>query len=219
MKSIFYSNSLWSSSLRLCLLLSFSLGGCCQLQAQSDCNSPGSLSGYVTTLRGAGLNQVVVTLTSRSSSIVRTATTDALGFYRVEDLPYGQTYDISLIKDDDSPYEGLDDRDATQLSRLVLQMDSLTYWQAYSADLNGNSTISSFDLVDLVRLIRRESDGLPGIVGNWRFIPDNATVGRAASDFSLFHLANPVLENLRSDASMNFTGVKAGDLDFNATGN
>ncbi|MEO1517966.1 MAG: hypothetical protein AAFV95_23290 [Bacteroidota bacterium] len=186
----------------------------CTLQAQTPCQQSLQVSGFIKTVKGEALPNVRVYLHSQDSLFLDSTQTDNQGFYQIAKLPPAQDYHIRLAKNDDSPFSGIDDRDALLLRQFILNVPPPSYLQLMAADLRKDNSLTTLDLVTLSQLIMEIPSSSPDPNNHWRFISTMDTANRGKFDFSRPSLSQAALQALRSDLLLNFIGLKEGDVDF-----
>ncbi|MEO1257817.1 MAG: cohesin domain-containing protein [Bacteroidota bacterium] len=145
--------------------------------------------------------------------------TPGTGEYGFMFLPANQDYSITPEKDDDH-LNGVSTYDLVVISKHILAVDILdSPFELIAADINNSRSITTFDLVELRKLILHINDAFPNN-SSWRFI-DKA--------YSFPETTNPWAEtfpeviniNNLSDAvwDANFTAIKIGDVNGSVTAN
>lgn len=181
------------------------------------CPTPGaSIGGSVAMENGKSVEDVAINLSGNAFS---TFLSDANGTYRFNGLAEGYDYTITPHKDDDV-MNGISTFDLLILSKHILGTTVLTSpYQLIAADVNNSGTITTFDMVELRKLILGISTQFPNNMA-WRFIP---------KDYQFKNLANPLSENFPEvlnfndltidELNANFIAIKVGDLNGSATAN
>lgn len=169
------------------------------------------------------VENVEIMLNSEDGEVVLSATTDADGQYRFIELPYGKNYTIRPTVKLDQQFPG-----DSGLSRGINVNDTRTIrdhrlrrmlfdspYQFVAADVNGDSTANIFDIVQLYDYILvRRMDFTGGKF--WRFID---------ADYEFQNMTNPLMDDFRElvqltemteDTTVNFIGVKIGDVNFSS---
>ena len=122
------------------------------------------------------------------------------------------------------PLAGVSTFDLVLINKHILGQQPLEdFYQALASDVNQSKTITTFDIIEIRKLILGVYDTFPAVPA-WRFIrplanPSNLTGYDAVRDTYQF-----AIPNLLSDLTLtgfNFVGVKMGDANSNAsfTGN
>ncbi|MCB0642486.1 MAG: carboxypeptidase regulatory-like domain-containing protein, partial [Phaeodactylibacter sp.] len=128
----------------------------------------GSISGLVETPEGLPVEGVTVYLGGDSDSSL---ITDATGTFTFSNLPIGGNYSITLEKD----YflvNGVTTFDMALIQKHILGLNLLLDqpYKMVAADINKSSTVTSLDLVYMLKAILNLSDEFPNNT-SWRFIP------------------------------------------------
>jgi hypothetical protein len=178
------------------------------------CPTPGaSISGSMATENGTNVENVEVNLSGNAFS---TSLSDAKGAYRFNGLTEGYDYTITPHKDDDV-MNGISTFDLLILSKHILGTTLLTSpYQLIAADVNNSGTITTFDMIELRKLILGVSTQFPNNTA-WRFIP---------KDYQFKNPANPFAEHFPEvlnfndltidELNANFIAIKVGDLNASA---
>ena len=116
------------------------------------------------------------------------------------DITFLEDIDCSIyFSKTDDVLNGVNVLDIVLIRRDILGIQSLSDWQNIAADLNEDGIVNVLDIVVLRRLILGIYDEIPGI-DMWRFYADEEVV-ELRSGTELF---------------LEVTGLKMGDLDYNA---
>ncbi len=179
------------------------------------CPTPGaSIGGSIATSNGNSIEKVEVNL---SGNTFNTSLSDANGAYRFNSLTEGYDYTITPHKDNDV-MNGISTFDLLILSKHILGTTLLTSpYQLIAADVNNSGTITTFDMIELRKLILGVSTQFPNNTA-WRFIP---------KDYQFKNPANPLAEDFPEvlnfndltidELNANFIAIKIGDLNGSAT--
>lgn len=122
------------------------------------------------------------------------------------------------------PLAGVSTFDLVLINKHILGQQPLEdFYQVLASDVNASKTITTFDIIEIRKLILGIYDTFPA-VPVWRFIrplanPANLTGYDAVRDTYRFHIPN-LLDDVTL-TGFNFVGVKMGDANSNAsfTGN
>ncbi len=138
-------------------------------------------------------------------------TTDAAGRFTEKTLPCSER--TARVSKKTGPLEGVSTFDLVAMSKHVLNVAPFSQaWQFVAADINRNKQVTTFDIVELRKLILGIYTDFPSNA-SWRFYPKNFA----------FTLPNPAEESLpdsirqllapSADTTFfEFTGVKIGDV-------
>lgn len=188
-----------------------------------DCRLKIFVSGAVKTPARQGVEEVTLNLTGTHLAFPignSTKLSDANGnFFFAHALPYFASYELTPTKND-NPLNGVTTLDLARISRHILGTELLdSPYKIIAADANRSGTITSFDVVELRKLILGIYDSLPNNTA-WRFVPQNFVFPDPTNPF-----AAPFPEKIRendilTDArNKNFVAIKIGDVNGSATPN
>ncbi|NJK84470.1 MAG: hypothetical protein HC912_12450, partial [Saprospiraceae bacterium] len=177
--------------------------------------TPGaSIGGSVATENGTSVENVEINLSGNAFS---TFLSDTNGAYRFDGLTESYDYTITPHKDDDV-MNGISTFDLLLLSKHILGTALLTSpYQFIAADVNNSGTITTFDMIELRKLILGVSTQFPNNTA-WRFVP---------KDYQFKNPSNPFAEDFPEvlnfndltidELNANFIAIKVGDLNGFAT--
>jgi photosystem II stability/assembly factor-like uncharacterized protein len=145
--------------------------------------------------------------------------TDGDGKFTIPNLPGCETYTIAPYRND-NPLNGLTTYDLVLISKHILGTEPFdSPFKIIAADANRSGSVTTFDIVQLRRLIL----GIDSAFANntsWRFVP---------TDFVFPNLNNPfqtsfpetlsVAVQTQPIANLNFTAIKTGDVNETAIPN
>ncbi|MFM9948934.1 MAG: carboxypeptidase regulatory-like domain-containing protein [Saprospiraceae bacterium] len=183
------------------------------------CECEGSsitISGYVKTESGVGVNHVSVSLTGSASE---TTSTDASGYYEFNNLTPGGSYTISPEKDV-FHLNGVSVADAILLSKHILGLQPLgSPYKMIAGDVNNDKKLTTIDLIHLRKLILAIDTAFVANT-SWRFV-------WAGYDFPV--PTNPWFEafiegggpdfDFEEDTQIDFVAIKIGDVNSSANTN
>jgi hypothetical protein len=179
--------------------------------------SGGMIAGDIITEMGQQVEDVMVEVTSTSQMM---AYTGANGFFEILDVPMGDDYVVSALRNND-PKNGISTFDIILISRHILGIDPITSpYKLIAADVNRSGSISTLDLIALRKLILGLSTDLPNNNTSWRFIPGDYDFPNPANPFSSDFPESMEVDNFSQDyLEVSFIAVKVGDIDNSATPN
>jgi hypothetical protein len=121
---------------------------------------------------------------------------------------------VSVTKTSD-PLAGLNTLDLLRIGRHLLSQEPLaTPGQVLAADLNGNRSLSMFDILQGLHMVLGTRDSL--IVPAWRMLDASRPLG-SAETVLLEELTPLATCTVGPNGVANFVAVKMGDVDFSAT--
>ena len=144
------------------------------------------------------------------------ATTDSLGYYTVSPtIPLSPDFKI-LPEKDDNPLNGVTTYDLVLISKHILSIEPLnTPYKIISADANKSGSVTSFDIVELRKLILGITAQLPNNT-SWRFVDSNFVF---PNPLNPFQTALPEKIPVTNPRPFNFIGMKIGDVNLTAVPN
>lgn len=139
------------------------------------------------------------------------ALTNDEGNYAFADMPLGGAYSVAPTLDENY-LNGVSTLDLILIQRHILGIDYLdSPYKLIAADVNGSRNINGIDLVELRKLI----------LGIYTELPDNSSWRFVSDEYSFIDNKNPWIEqweeqypiaSLTADMSIDFIGVKIGDV-------
>ncbi len=160
-----------------------------------------------------------VTVHLNNSMMNEMYVTPGTGMFEFENLPLGNDYTITPEKTDD-PLNGVTTFDLVVMSRHILGIQILdSPYQLIAADINNSSSVTTFDMVELRKLILHINDDFPNNT-SWRFV-DKAYQFPNPND--PWQETFPEIINLNNLSATtddaDFVAVKIGDVNGSAVPN
>lgn len=172
--------------------------------------------GNLRTLQGKGIPYSAVFLKT-SHPVLAPAQgyipADAAGNYSIEDfMMLGSNYEITP-SNDSFPTDGVTTLDLALISKHILGITPLdSPYKMVAADANRSGTITTFDVVELRKLILGIYDRLPKNTV-WRFMPIKYSFPDPKNPFAVaFPEKISVVNMLKDTARYDFVGIKTGDV-------
>jgi thiol-disulfide isomerase/thioredoxin len=168
--------------------------------------------GQVNTANGLGINNVELNITELPGIVPVTDSTGAFDFS--SPLTTNITYELTAEKNNDSYTNGLSTADLILISRHILGIDTFTTpEQRLAADADRNSKITTLDLIQLRKLIIGQAVELQN-QPPWIFINPAYQFITPHRPFSETYdgEASEVLIDFSQPSTLNFTGIKIGDV-------
>ncbi len=183
------------------------MGACSQMKAE--------IQGGITTITNDNLENAEVELLGNELAIEMT---DDQGLYAFPSMPFGGSYKINPVKNDDYT-NGVSTLDLVLIQRHILGIESLdSPYKIVAADINNDENVSSADLLELRKLIlgtiSEFSDN-----GSWRFIDSEFEFADPTDVFATSIPGDYKIATLNSDMTIDFTALKVGDVNNNAESN
>jgi photosystem II stability/assembly factor-like uncharacterized protein len=147
---------------------------------------------------------------------IKTDTTAANGQFLLPNIPACDTLTLKPFRND-NPTNGLTTFDLVLVSRHILGLDTLeSPYKLIAADANRSGSVTTYDIVELRKLILGVSSSLPNNT-SWRFVP---------ADYTFTNPQVPFLDNFPEQIQLqtgdsdllaqDFIGIKVGDLNDSA---
>lgn len=175
-----------------------------------------NVSGAVVTEMSSGIEEATVHINGTSSFAPPYSyydLSDADGTYQVmNNVPLDATF-IIVPEKNDNPLNGVTTYDLTLISKHILSIEPLdSPYKIIAADANKSNSVTSFDIVELRKLILGIYTELPNNT-SWRFVDHSFAFPNPQNPF-----ATPFPENISVANAMSnmfgedFMGIKVGDL-------
>lgn len=146
--------------------------------------------------------------------------TDSCFTLKLEDLPLNLSGNLRLrLSRVDNITNGVTAYDLILISRQILNLEPFTsFYQALAADVNGSKTVTTFDIVEIRKVILGVVDTFSA-VPSWQFIRPVADPSDILASFAAMKdTFNIPYANLSGVApavgGMNWVGVKSGDVEL-----
>ena len=139
---------------------------------------------------------------------------DANGQFAVADVPVNESYELRASKDSEDYLNGLSSYGLFIGQRYLLGMQPpqiQSPYQLIAADVNCSQSFTAADLLLMQRLIVGLSTSL-GNCPSWVFIPSGTDWPENFGPADVFPYATAATMEVSQDTSINFTGVKKGDI-------
>lgn len=143
--------------------------------------------------------------------------TNADGYVCVENYFPAGTYVCITPTLEDDPLNGVDVLDLSLITKHYFGLEPLnTPYKLIAADANKSGTVTTFDIVELRKLILHHYESLPNNT-SWRFINVAQVFSNPQNPFAEILEENNCLTITDSAvASMKFIGIKTGDVNLSA---
>jgi len=165
------------------------------------------IGGQIRTWKGDAVEEVLV------NTIESDYMTTADGFYHFE-LPMKEDYTITPRKVD-NPLNGVSTFDLVLMTKHILGVQPFENpYQWIAADINNSKTITTFDIVQLRKLILAIDDQFVNNT-SWRFIEAGHNLDRSNPLLSVLPEFSTV-NNLNGDTVKDFVAIKIGDINGTA---
>ncbi len=155
-----------------------------------------------------------------NKNLQKTFTSDSCFTLSFADLPVNGPYTGTVrAQRFDDPLNGVSTFDLVLINKHILGQQALAnFYQVFAADVNQSQTVTTFDIIEIRKLILGVYDTFP-TTPPWRFIrpvadPSNLTNYAAVRDTYAISI-----DSLWKDTALNglqFIGIKMGDVNTNA---
>ncbi len=140
---------------------------------------------------------------------------NACGYFSSNAFPLAGNFTITPYKDDD-PLNGVTLLDLVAISKHILGLEPLSTYAMIAADANKSNSITTFDIVELKKLLLGIYSELPNNT-SWRFVDGDFVFFNPANPFQMVFPESSTLVNIQSDTlEFSFVAVKIGDVDCSA---
>jgi len=177
------------------------------------CSSPEvSISGMITNENGIGLSNTSLHITGSENLTIETAED---GRFDIPELEAGGNYTLTPKKDINY-LNGVSTFDLVKISRHILGMEALdSPYKLIAADANNSGSITTFDIVNLRKLILQLTHDLPASE-SWRFVEADFIFPNSTNPFQTSFPEAIAFNGLDTDVLANFVAIKVGDVNGNA---
>jgi hypothetical protein len=185
----------------------------------NSCNITYGISGVIKTEYDDPVADVDVTVTESSSALGQTVMTPNGGSFLFTGLPEGSNYTVTPEKDINY-LNGVTTFDLVLIQQHVLAMKLLdSPYKVIAADVSNDGQVTTFDVVELRKLILHIVDELPDNT-SWRFVDEDYVFPDPMNPFAPAFPEVVDYNDLAQDELLtDFIGVKIGDVDGNALAN
>lgn len=176
-----------------------------------------AVSGNVYTADGEAMESIMVTVNDDMSNASETFND---GSYRFWELPDADSYSIKPHKVEANVLNGVSTYDLVLITRHILGIQSFeTSFQMVAADYDASGTITTFDVINLRRLILRMDQDFR-YTDAWRFVDANFDFeGISRTSIPEFPEERMLEAVVAGQASVDFVGIKMGDVNNSANPN
>ena len=162
---------------------------------------------------GNSIQQATLNISDATGWVENVSLSTGCGEYDISAVTNNPT--LSVLKNI-NPANGLDVADLFLMRSIILGIDQPSVAQLLASDVNNSNTVSTLDLVFVSKLILGDITSLP-IGSSWQFFEDNF------DPMAVTNLGNIGMVNssvvLNNATSIDFIGIKMGDLNFSADPN
>ncbi|MBL7776013.1 MAG: hypothetical protein JNK89_08425, partial [Saprospiraceae bacterium] len=183
----------------------------------------GTVAGHIKTKEGLALEDCPVQLSANLSALPPIDLyhhSNGEGYYIFPGaVPLGANLTLSPQKDND-PLNGVSTYDLALINKHILGNTAFTNpYQMIAADINGSRSITTYDIVELRKLILGIYTEFPSNT-SWRFIDKTYQFPNPSNPFQEIFPETKQIANLQSNqVGEDFVAVKVGDVNGNAVTN
>lgn len=171
------------------------------------------LTGHTHTESGFPITQVDIGL---EGPISDTLPVDDMGVFNFVETPEGEGYEVTPNKNINHR-NGLSVSDLILINRHILNVLKLdSPYRMIAADANRSGDITVLDIIQIRRLIL-SVDSVYENNTSWRFIPEDYEFQNPNNPFQENFPETFFVEEFMTDTSINFIGLKVGDVDESAS--
>jgi hypothetical protein len=171
------------------------------------------VAGHVRTELNIGVEDVKTSLQSPTLSLPEINLSDDNGAYQFAAPLFEPLHYAIVPEKDQNPLNGVSTYDLTLISKHVLGLEAITSpYRIIAADANRSASVTTFDIVELRKLILGIYPKLPN-APSWRFVPKSHVFPQPDNPFVKGFpekIERPSLPADRPDED--FVGIKVGDL-------
>jgi hypothetical protein len=186
-------------------------------------NGNATIAGALKTETATGLDEGTVELAGSSNAVPPFSmvyTSNQNGEYIFSNaVPMTSNATVTPLKDN-NPLNGVSTYDLVLISRHILGLEPLgSPYKMIAADANKSGSITTFDIVELRKLILGIYQELPNNT-SWRFVDKSFVFPNSNNPFQTVFPENKTYANITaSKLAEDFTAVKIGDVNQNAIAN
>ena len=181
--------------------------------------SAGDVTGTVKTTNGDLLSGSEIKTFDAQNVVIANSMTSQTGDYVVEDLSTCNYYTVKGERPTTDFRNGITNLDIIQIARHILHLSIVDDpIRLASADTDGDLQITTFDLVEIQRLLLHYTSEFPNQVPSWRLVPQSV-VSSGVDPYPAFFNPNVDLGLLQDNVALDWIGYKMGDFSLNASAN
>ncbi|MCS6929763.1 MAG: hypothetical protein NZM43_09725 [Saprospiraceae bacterium] len=183
-----------------------------------------TVAGAVLTTSGEGVEEAHVSITCQAINgappFTKKEVTDTEGHYRFDKtVPIAVNYTLTPTKNND-PLNGVSTFDLVLINRHILALEKFTSpYQYIAADINNSRSVTTFDILELRKLILGVYTEFPNNT-SWRFVDKDYRFPDPTNPWKeIFPEHKSVWNFQASRTEDDFVAVKVGDVNGNAIAN
>ncbi|HMG14631.1 MAG TPA: HYR domain-containing protein, partial [Saprospiraceae bacterium] len=177
-------------------------------------NTGSKISGALKNMNGGGIENAEVDI----NGDVNQFTTSAGGAYEFKGITKGSNETVSAYKLT-NPLEGVNTLDLVFITNHILGKKALNSpFKILAADVNNSKNITTADLVEIRKLILHITDKFTN-VDSWQFLPAGTTFASQINPWKDPIVSTIKIDNIQADQVADLSGIKMGDVTWDAVGN
>ncbi len=182
------------------------------------CSNGAPLDGLIATAEAEPVEGVMVMLNNNNGQNLD-FTTNSDGTYQFPGMTIGEDYTITPLKDD-QPLNGVTTFDLVLISKHVLGVAKFNSpYQIIAADANKSGTVSTFDMVEIRKLILMINPDFPNNT-SWRFVEKSFQFPNPANPWqTVFPEVISINDLPAAQSNLDFVAIKIGDVNSSANAN
>lgn len=170
------------------------------------------IAGALKNMKGGLIQNAEVEMTGDMNQF-----TTAQGQYEFTGIDNGMSVNLTPVKNN-NPLEGVNTLDLVYITNHILGKKALdSPYKILAADVNNSGSITTADLVQLRKLILHIVDKFPD-VNSWSFMPENTKFVYPNNPWKDNVQSSIKLQNIQTNQTANFSGIKMGDVTWDASG-
>lgn len=172
--------------------------------------SGGKIGGTIQTENNIAVPNARVSLLGKNGLALST-TTDSQGKYIFDNIPFGDSYEISVTKEG-AAVNGITTFDLIKIQKHILNLELLSLLKQYAGDVNKSRSLSTLDMI-LIRRILLGIDTDFTDVTPWYFLPTQGTFNVPNDPFSGITSGANVISSFTANVlNFDFYAIKYGDV-------
>jgi len=178
------------------------------------------VAGQVRTELSVGIEDVKTSLQSPTLTAPEVRLTDDAGAYQFASPLFESLHYAIVPEKDQNPLNGVSTYDLTLISKHILGIEAITSpYRLIAADANRSGSVTTFDIVELRKLILGIYPKLPN-APSWRFVPKSFVFPQPDNPFVKGFPEKIERHSLPADRpDEDFVGIKVGDLNGSVVSN
>jgi subtilisin-like proprotein convertase family protein len=177
-----------------------------------------AISGAIANEDTESVENVTVSISGNAPGIMPTVYTNNAGLYNSGNLPLDYNYSVTPSLNLE-PLNGVSTYDLVLISKHILGTQLLNSpYKMIAADVNKSGTITTFDMVELRKLILFITTNFQNNT-SWRFVEADYVFPNASNPFASIFPEVTNFNGLTAGAIANYVGVKIGDVNGSAIPN